>query len=426
MAKEEIKLKEELKNNLKTKEVFHCLDGNFDVISREVFKNKKEIHYPFDVRDGKQKYKYISSIVFEDISPSVIHGVYKGFNRGFGFTRYLSPLIDFLEKFPQINKITIANKRLSEIKNKELIFSAEDIEFLYQRIKPYRDQQSKELKVLTNDLFADLFPNKVKKDPTSYYAGQLTRFIESKKVKSEQLSENDIQSISNLIANISADHLFVKQGKLITTKEKFEIVSIENTLKAYKKLLSQKNETKKLEESWHQFFKKNPWLLSQMFASPMVFFGQKVYVGGKDLNNKSGKIADFIYKNSFSRSISIIEIKTHKTPLIIKKPYRKPDVFPISKELSGAINQVLDQKDVLQKDYYSVIKKSEIESFNPTCVVLAGKILDLDENNLKSFELFRNNSKDVIIITYDELLKRIETILQIFTNKTNSKKNHKS
>lgn len=417
MAKEEIKLKEELKNNLKTKEIFHCFDGNFDVISREVFKNKKEIHYPFDVRDGKQKYKYINSIVFEDISPSVIHGVYKGYNRGFGFTRYLSPLIDFLEKFPKINKIIITNKRSSEIKNNELIFSKEDIEFLYQRIKPYRDQQSKELKALTNDLFADLFPNKVKKDPTSYYAGQLTRFIEGKKVKSEQLSENDIQSISNLIANISADHLFVKQGKLITTKEKFEIVSIENTLKSYKKLLSQKNETKKLEESWHQFFKKNPWLLSQMFSSPMVFFGQKIYVGGKDLNNKSGKVADFIYKNSFSRSVSIIEIKTHKTPLIIKKPYRKPDVFSVSKELSGAINQVLDQKDVLQKDYYSVIKKSEIESFNPICVVLAGKISDLN-NNLKSFELFRNNSKDVIVITYDELLKRIETILQIFTNKS--------
>ncbi len=156
-----------------------------------------------------------------------------------------------------------------------------------------------------------------------------------------------------------------------------------------------------------------------MFASPMVFFADKAYLGGKDLNNKKGKVADFIYKNHFSRSMVIIEIKTHKTPLIINTPYRKPDVFSISKDLSGAINQVLDQKDTLQKDYNGVTKGAEVDSFNPTCIVLAGQISNLKKEHFKSFELFRNNSKDVNIVTYDELLKRIETILQIFMNKKN-------
>ena len=106
----------------------------------------------------------------------------------------------------------------------------------------------------------------------------------------------------------------------------------------------------------------------------------------------------------------------------MKRPYRKPDVFSTSKELTGAINQILDQKDTLQKDYHSVTKSSGVESFNPICIVLAGQISSLGKNHIKSFELFRNNSKDAVIVTYDELLKRIETILEIFLNKPKKKK----
>jgi hypothetical protein len=408
------KPKEILKEKLKTKSIYYYVGDGFEVKSREVHKKGIEIHYPFDTRDGSQKYKYISSVVFDGVSPSVVHGVYKN---GRGFTRYLSPVIDFLENYPGIGKVVISKKKSSAFKALEVIFNVEDIERLYQRIKPFRDQQTEELRTLTKDLFADVFPRSVQSDPEKYYKGQLTRLIENKKIKAEQLSITDIQVLSELLTQLPAEHPFVKQGKLLMTKEKFEVVSIEATLKTYKKLLKRKNDSKQLEESWHQFFKKNGWILSQMFASPMVIFGDKAYLGGKDLNNKKGKIADFVYRNSFSRSSVIIEIKTHKTPLMAARAYRQPDVFSVSKELGGAIGQVLDQKDTLQKDYHSVTKGTGVESFNPTCIVLAGQLTKLKSDSLKSFELFRNNSKDAIVVTYDELLKRIETILEIFTNK---------
>lgn len=413
--------KEILKKGIKAKKVYFYIGDGFEVRSREVLKSGVEIHYPFDTRNGSQKYKYISDIIFDGTSPSAVHGVYKSWQRGLGFTRYLSPLIDFLVNYPGIRKIVISKKKGSQIKKFEITLNADDVERLYQRIRPFRDQQSEELRGLTRNIFADIFPAKVKKEQARYYAGQLTRLIESKSVKPSQLSSNDIQAISGLIASLPAEHIFIKQGKFITTKEKFDIVSIESTLKKYKKLLARKNDSKKLEEDWHQFFKKYSWILSQMFASPMVIFGDKAYLGGKDLSNQRGKIADFIYKNSFSRSAAIIEIKTHKTPLMMKRPYRKPDVFSTSKELSGAINQTLDQKDTLQKDYHSVTKGSGVESFNPVCIVLAGQLSSLGKSHIKSFELFRNNSKDAVIVTYDELLRRIETILEIFRNKPKKK-----
>ena len=416
MAKK-IEPKEILKQNLRTKKVYSYIGDGFEVKSREISKRGIETHFPFDTRDGSQKYKYISAIIFDGLSPSVVHGVYKTWQRGLGFTRYLSPIIEFLTNFPGVGKVIISKKKKSQLKRFEIIFNADDIERLYQRIKPFRDQQSEELKALTKNVFAEVFPTKVRKETSRYYAGQLTRLIENKDVKPNQLSPNDIQAISGLLISLSPEHNFIKYGKYIATKEKFDVVSIESTLKKYKKLIARKNDSKKLEEDWHQFFKKYSWILSQMFASPMVLFKDKAYLGGKDINNQKGKIADFIYKNSFSRSVAVIEIKTHKTPLMIKRPYRKPDVFSVSKELTGAINQTLDQKDTLQKDYHSVSKNSDVESLNPACIVLAGQISSLEKNHIKSFELFRNNSKDAVIVTYDELLKRIETILEIFRNK---------
>jgi len=417
MARKTIETKEIRFEKLKTKEIFHCLGNGFEVVSREVFRNGSEIHHPFDVRNGSQKYKFITSIVFDHVSPSAIHGVYKAWNRGLGFTRYLSPIIEFLQTYPKITTVRIAKKKHSKLKADQIVFSVEDIETLYQRIRPFRNQQSEELKDLTTNLFASIFPSAVKGTSPRYYPGELTRLVETKSVKGKQLSPNDIESLSSLLAELPAEHRFITEGKFIATKEKFEIVSIEATLKYYRRLLARKINSKHLEESWHQFFKNHSWLLSQMFASPMVIFGDKAYVGGKDLANQKGKIADFIYRNSFSRSAAIIEIKTHRTPLLANRAYRDPDVFSISKELSGAINQVLDQKDTLQKDYNSVTKGAAVESFNPGCVVLVGQLSDLKSDRTKSLELFRNNSKDVVIVTFDELLKRIETILEIFRNK---------
>jgi len=42
-------------------------------------------------------------------------------------------------------------------------------------------------------------------------------------------------------------------------------------------------------------------------------------------------------------------------------------------------------------------------------VLIIGKVPE-GENQKKSFELFRNNSKDITIIAFDELLKKLEVL----------------
>lgn len=128
-----------------------------------------------------------------------------------------------------------------------------------------------------------------------------------------------------------------------------------------------------------------------------------------------GKEADFLYKNNLTQNVFVIEIKTPLKKIIdTRKPYRKPDVFALGKELTGGLVQLLDQKDSLQKEFYSLAKSGEFKSFNPRGLLVIGKIKDLSKPQLKSFELFRSNLRDVEIITYDELLERTDLILKQF------------
>jgi hypothetical protein len=103
------------------------------------------------------------------------------------------------------------------------------------------------------------------------------------------------------------------------------------------------------------------------------------------------------------------------------EPYRKPDVFSIGKEVTGGLVQVLDQKDNLQKEFYTLAKGGEFQSFNPKVVLIVGNLKSLTKKQIKSFELFRSNIKDVEIITYDELVRRTDLILGEFVEASKNK-----
>lgn len=96
--------------------------------------------------------------------------------------------------------------------------------------------------------------------------------------------------------------------------------------------------------------------------------------------------------------------------------YRR-GVYSISSALSGAIVQVCTQKDSFLKDMPK--PPSNLEApyavFNPRCIVLAGKSSEelTNEDKLRSFELFRQSLHDVQVITYDELFRKIESLLEL-------------
>lgn len=407
-----IKKGEYLKQNLKSKNVFFYKDDKegVDVLSREVYKKKQlEIHFPFD-RDGSQKYKYIRSIEFHHVSPNTISGIYKAVNFGLGFTRNLSPIVYRLEKYPSIGKVIISSKLASKMTAMVATFNTADLESIFQIIKPLKEVQSEELRRISNNALSDVFPHKIKRSAEVYKKGELSLFLKDKKITSDKLSDGDVKSLVEVIP------AQIKEEKIVyQAEEKINFIKLQKVKDDFKKLIEQKTDTETLEEKCQRFFTENHWILSNILSMPVVLLGGKVYVGGKNIYNKGGKEADFLFKNKLTKNVFIIEIKTPLKKIIdTTDPYRKPDVFSIGKEVTGGLVQALDQKDNLQKEFYILSKGGDFLSFNPKVVLIIGNLNSLNKKQIKSFELFRSNIKDVEIITYDELLKRTNLILGEF------------
>lgn len=173
------------------------------------------------------------------------------------------------------------------------------------------------------------------------------------------------------------------------------------------------------EEFWQTTLSKHSFILSQVFAHPVVIVKGKAYVGGKDMANIGGNLVDFLARNDVSKNAVLIEIKTPKTKLL-GSPYRS--VYSISPELSGTVVQVANYKRSLEHEFFLLEKRSgfEIESFEPTCVIIAGnheRELDSPAKK-KTFELFRSRLQGIDIITYDELFGKICLLVDLLEGKT--------
>jgi hypothetical protein len=101
-----------------------------------------------------------------------------------------------------------------------------------------------------------------------------------------------------------------------------------------------------------------------------------------------------------------------------KKSYRQKLYTPTS-ELTGAVTQVLSYRTELMKGIETKRTKdgSTLGSQLPRCVVVAGNSDEefKDKSEFReSFELYRTGLRDVEIITYDELFRKVSQLAQLF------------
>lgn len=253
--------------------------------------------------------------------------------------------------------------------------------------------------------FLDIIQN----DPSA--ARMIGRFENFELVKTllQLITRSDsTDSLKNALKNLQGDRI-ANLSESVSIERLSRIVGlIENNLE---------NDD---EEFWQSnVFKKNQWILAQIFSSPCTIFQDKAYVGGKGINNQGGNLCDFLYQNQLSQNVVIIEIKTPLTK-IIQGPYR--NTFSFTSEISGAINQVINYRDSLMKSYKTL--KGNVSkpfyAFNPKCVVIIGKISTLDEGQLAAFENFRNSLNNIEIITYDEILLKMKDLHKIFSSGHNT------
>ena len=179
------------------------------------------------------------------------------------------------------------------------------------------------------------------------------------------------------------------------------------------------DEKSKDEIAWQYFFNKNPWIFGYGLDYRFEKILQKEFsASDTDATGKGQVNTDFLIgDNNFT---TFVEIKKPDTEIFDNKLNRSGS-WRLSKELTYAVSQILEHKTRGQIKIESTRNLTTSDgnylkqhSYDSKCVLIFGnleqEIKDCSETEIdimkKTFELYRRNSKNIDIITYDELYNR--------------------
>lgn len=395
----------------KTVYFFYDAQGNPVHKALEVFKTEpKIVMYPYTVRrvNSQVTSKKIKEIEF--IGWTSLSDLPKDFKITSGYgpkTKRIKSLLQLIyPKFRQLNKIVIASNGRTRFSTKTISFNWGQLEPILKAISREQYQFDKQRKAVTINALSEL-TNKFTKISRSLTSGELEEYLQ-KFDSFDRISTKDAESLAQIFQKLPASRI-VTSSHFIQTKEKLEIIYLENVIERFKVLLDVKGDN---EEDWQQFFTKYSWILTHLFPFQVILRKDKAYVGGKTIENKDGRIVDFLFQNDLSENFALLEVKTHNKELLKNTPYRKPDVYASSDELSGGLNQCLDQKDSFLREM-----GEKNPSYDPKSILVIGLKSKLNKHQKKCFELLRANQKNVDIVTFDELLAKLEGLHSVITGK---------
>jgi len=313
--------------------------------------------------------------------------------------RFIADIADYLE---ECQVIIISKKQKTEVDKKNIVINHDDLDKIRRGMdritELYRNESitSKELFVyneLLHNNNTELFPKRRKNNH-----GDIIYRI----VKDNDFSKSMSKSVKT---------------DLLKIKDEIDFNYFKKLNNEFAKII----EENKNESAYQNFFEENPLLLTLFIGSPYIQLNNQAYIGGKSFDNKNGQYPDFLFKHKMTNNSFLIEIKCPNTPLLEKTPYRETGIYSPSKELSGAISQVLTQKYQLETEIATLLKNAEdrdVEAYNVQGFIIIGLLSNYNntEDNTKlkkrSFELFRNNQKNLRIMTYDECQEQLNYFIQ--------------
>lgn len=183
------------------------------------------------------------------------------------------------------------------------------------------------------------------------------------------------------------------------------------------------------EATWQRFFEKNTWMfgygLGYLFLSALDEKKLEQVVQGFDIASY-GKRADGVMKTRGAISnLCFVEIKTHETPLLAPKSYRVGCWAP-SGDLAGAVAQVQGTVHSAVESLGARLRGTDRDgnptgeeafNFQPKSYLVVGNLKQfitehgINQEHVKSFELYRRSTSSPEIITFDELYERARFIV---------------
>lgn len=230
--------------------------------------------------------------------------------------------------------------------------------------------------------------------------------------------------VSDFLNNgVITDQDIVNTGYRKLSLQKFEkLLNNNNYLNTYKNENDIQNSSP--EKVWQHFFKNNPWIfgygLDYRFQSILQ---DEANLNAANLGGKNAVNADFLLgDNKFT---TFVEIKRPDTKLFGEKKNRS-NSWKLSTDLYEAHSQILEHKASGQiklsessREYDGSGDEIKQKAYDSKTILIIGTWKEVELGNAqeikikeKTFELFRHNSKNVEIITFDELYERAKYIAE--------------
>lgn len=182
-------------------------------------------------------------------------------------------------------------------------------------------------------------------------------------------------------------------------------------------------DTSKEEKVWQFFFKKNPWIFGYgLDYKYLEILQQESTVRGSDVSGKNGESLDTLAGNT--DYTVLVELKKPSTELF-ENTQNRSNSWRLSSNLFHAVSQVLEYKashlvewQDESKKFNDKDEKISQKALDPKTVLVIGRDAMFSgtdkeiEIKKKTFELYCRDSRNIKILTYDELYRRAKFIVE--------------
>lgn len=251
----------------------------------------------------------------------------------------------------------------------------------------------------------------------------LARFMQLGQAELEQFlsthTADALTMLGKLVQWVSAGNVSSDALKILGAMDPSKLPAISSLLglSTLKSALEEweTNKENSSEQYWQDLLSKHSFVLSQLFARPIVIIRERAYLGGKTLDDKGGSYLDFLVSSAVTNSVILVEIKTPRTDLL--GPIYRGGVYPPSTDLGGGVAQILKYRRTLSASFATLTKGSESDLVmgGMPCLVIAGNAeREFDAaDKRESFEAYRDQLVDVHVVTYDELFAKLRTSVEL-------------
>lgn len=250
----------------------------------------------------------------------------------------------------------------------------------------------------------------------------------------EGLSEGNIKSIKTLLSTEGGAEIveaLIAEG-IISSKDIVNTSFRKRGLNIFKKLLEESSYWKRYatkngvsthseEKVWQYFFEKNQWIFGYGLDYRFRTIWQKeMHLSDIDGDGSSAVITDFLLADN--NYTAFVELKKPST-LLFGTSKNRSKAWCLSNDLIDSVSQILEQKAsgelwLQEKERYVGGEPISQKTYNPKTILLIGNWKEIEnskntkekEIKRKTLELFRRDSRNVEILTYDELYERAHFI----------------